>query len=129
MKKEIVIILSILIFIVVLNFITQNYTKESVSLLNNKLEELKQENSEENIENNRVQNKIDEIFNLWKERERKLAYYIEHDELEKVESKIYLIKGNVEGKAFEETIPDIEDAIFILNHIEEKYKFIIKNIF
>lgn len=129
MKKEIIIILFIAIFIIALNYITQNYTKESINLLNNSLNELKQEVSKDDAKKDILENKIEEIYSLWKEREYKLAFYIEHDELEKVESKLKLIKGNIENESYEETIPDIEDVIFILMHIEEKYKFIIKNVF
>ena len=129
MKKEIIIILFILIFIITLNHITQNYTKVSVSLLNEKLEEIKEEIIKEKDEAKNIERKLQDLCSLWEEREQKLAYYIEHDELEKVESKINLIKGNIENKAYEETIADIEEAVFILNHIEEKYKFIIKNVF
>ena len=129
MKKEIIITLSMLVLITMLNCITQNYTKISVNLLNNKLEEIKQEIMKQEPKEDIVKAKIDELETLWKQRENKLAYYIEHDELEKVESKISLIKGNIESTSYEETIPDIEDASFILRHIEEKYKFIIKNVF
>lgn len=129
MKKEIIIILVILIFIITLNCITQNYTKQSVDILINKLEEVKQEILKEDVKNEIVQNKMEEINQLWRKRQNKLAYYIEHDELEKVESKLNLIKGNVQTNLYEETISEIEDTIFILNHIEEKYKFIIKNVF
>lgn len=129
MKKEIIITLSMLVLIIVLNCITQNYTKKSVNLLNNKLEDIKQEIIKQELNEDIVKIKMNELENLWKQRKNILAYYIEHDELEKVESKISLIKGNIETSSYEETVPDIEDTAFILRHIEEKYKFIIKNVF
>ncbi len=129
MKKEIIITLLMLVFIIMLNYITQNYTKESVNLLINKLEEIKQETIKEELNEEIVKVKMDELDILWKQKESKLAYYIEHDELEKVGSKINLIKGNIENTSYEETTQDLEETIFILRHIEEKYKFIIKNVF
>lgn len=129
MKKEIIIILIILIFIIVLNCITQNYTKQSVDILISKLEDIKQETIKEDVKNEVVQSKMQELNDLWNKRKNKLCYYIEHDELEKVESKINLIKGNIQRNSYDEIAPDIEDIIFILGHIEEKYKFIIKNVF
>ena len=62
-------------------------------------------------------------------RKSKLEYFIEHDELEKVSSEIYIIKGNIEQEKYEDEIPEIENAIFILNHLEDKYKFMFKNLF
>ena len=65
----------------------------------------------------------------WLNRKNKLEYFIEHDELEKVSSEIYIIKGNIEQEKYEDDIPEIENAKFILNHLEDKYKFMFKNLF
>ena len=59
----------------------------------------------------------------------KLAYYIEHDELEKVETQIYAIKGFCEVEKYDEILPEAEKCSFILKHIEEKTKLSVKNIF
>lgn len=129
MKKEIIIIISILIVVIVLNLITQNYTKHSINLLNDKLKEIKSEIEKENIENNNIQNRINETYELWQKKEKILAYYIEHDELEKIGSKLNLIRGDIQSENYDEAVSNIEETVFIFNHIEEKYKVLVKNIF
>ena len=129
MYKEIIICSIVIIIVVVLNICTENYTKESVALISENLESLKQNmlSEEQNEENINIQ--IEDIANKWEERYQKLAYYIEHDELEKVKTELVLLKGNIEVKEYEQGIPNVNNCIFILQHIKEKTALQIKNIF
>ena len=86
-------------------------------------------NAEIQEENADVSGKVNEIENRWNEYQEKLAYYIEHDELEKVETQIFTMKGFSEIKKYDEIIPELEKCIFILEHIQEKTKLNVKNIF
>ena len=129
MFKEIV-ICSIVIFVVIMtNIITQAYTNDSVDVINERLENLKVELVKEDINKDNIEYKIDEILNSWKEKYEKLAYYIEHNELEKVETELNALKGNIEIEKYDEGVIDIERCIFLLNHIREKFKFKIQNVF
>lgn len=129
MYKEIIICSIVIIIVVGLNILTENYTKESVTLMTDKLDNLKQTmiSEEQNEEN--IKEKMDIILNDWNNRHKMLAYYIEHDELEKVETELVLLKGNIEVKEYDQGIPNLNNCIFILNHIKEKTALQIKNIF
>lgn len=135
MLKESIICIVILASIFIGNYCTQNYTKTSVTelsnMLNNLEEEIGENSNQEKAEEqkNTIENKTQELYNNWKERYAKLAYFIEHDELEKVESEIVSLKGNIEVYEYGEVVSQIEKTKFILKHIEEKYKFNLQNIF
>lgn len=129
MKKELVICIFIIILIIALNVITQRYTKECVSQMNERLDILKEASLEENIQEENITSEIENIENRWNEFQEKLAYYIEHDELEKVETQIFAIKGFSEIKKYDEILPELEKCIFILEHIQDKTKLNIKNVF
>ena len=131
MKKELIICIIIVFLIIIGNIITQNYTKECVAQMNEKLDILKEAslNAELETENSEVSKQVREIENKWNEYQEKLAYYIEHDELEKVESQIYTMKGFSEIEKYDEIIPELEKCVFILEHIQDKTKINIKNIF
>ena len=139
MKKELIISIVIFILIVIGNIITQNYTKESVSDLSNNLEKLKEnisskieekENDKDSFDGNReLLEKIDNITKNWDSRHNKLAYYIEHNELEKVEDNLTGLNSLVETREYNEAVKELDKSIFILKHIEEKYKFNLENIF
>ncbi len=131
MKKELIICIIIIVLIIIGNIITQNYTKECVAQMNQELYILKEAslNAEIQEENADVSGKVNEIENRWNEYQEKLAYYIEHDELEKVETQIFTMRGFSEIKKYDEIIPELEKCIFILEHIQEKTKLNVKNIF
>ena len=84
---------------------------------------------QENIEKEKVQKEIEDIYKQWEERHDKLAYFIEHDELEKVETQFVAIKGYIETEDYEESISELDKSVFILEHIEDKYAFNLQNVF
>ncbi len=127
MYKEILIAILIVVFIYGLDIITNNYTINATNILSEQLEELKQEIKNEN--NEAIKHKTNEILDEWKKHYNVLAYYIEHDELEKVETELTILKAEQETKQYEECIKEIETTKFILNHIEDKEKFTIQSIF
>lgn len=134
MKKETIICIIIVITISVGNIITQKYTKESVETLSNGLEILKTDlknelDSNEKEANEEILEKIDKIRENWESRHDKLAYYIEHNELEKVESNLTALNSFVQTKEYADAIKELDESVFVLRHIQEKYAFNLKNIF
>ena len=132
MKKELVICLFIIASIVITNIVTQNYTKDCVSQMHQKLDVLKEISLNDNLNDNdkeKVKNNITNIENTWNGFQEKLAYYIEHDELEKVETQIWSMKGFSEIGKYDEIVSELEKCVFILEHIEDKTKLNVKNIF
>ncbi len=129
MLKEIIICIIIVISIVFGNSMTQNYTKESVNKLCSELMLLRETVSQENMEDDKIKNDAENVYKEWEKRHEKLAYYIEHDELEKVETELIGIKSDLETEDYEELIIGIDKSVFILEHIEDKYAFNLQNVF
>lgn len=132
MKKELIICILIIALIIITNVVTQNYTKECVALMNQKLDILKKESLNENINDENKKNISDTIKDIednWNVFQEKLAYYIEHDELEKVETQIWAMKGFSEIGKYDEVVPELDKCVFILEHIQDKTKLNVKNIF
>lgn len=127
MYKETIICIFIIILIIGLDIITQSYTKKSTIEITDCLSKLKDEIENENLENAKL--KIEELDNKWDNRHDKLAYYIEHDELEKVDTAIVQVKSFVENDDIPSAMAELETGKFVLEHIERKYKFNLQNIF
>ena len=127
MYKEIIICIFIIILIIGLDIVTQNYTKKSTIEITECLSELKNEIENENLENAKL--KIEELDQKWDNKHDKLAYYIEHDELEKVDTAIVQVKSFVENDDIPSAMAELETGKFVLEHIERKYKFNLQNIF
>lgn len=129
MKKELIICSAIVIAIILGNILTQGYTKEVVLSMDEELENLKEDLLQEEVDTEKVAGKITNIREEWEKRYQKLAYFIEHDELEKVETELSSLQANIETKEYKQGIPDLQKCIFILDHIKDKSSLQIKNIF
>lgn len=128
MQKELVICIIIVIAIVVGNTLTHNNTKSAVAEVNSNLQEVsnkiwQKENEKE------IQDAISTSKEVWDKKNKVLAYYIEHDELEKVSEALIKAKSNISAEEYNTAIENIDSCIFLLQHIEEKDKFTLKNIF
>lgn len=129
MSKEIIISIIVIILIITLDVMTTNYTSDAISILSEKIEEMKGNilNSEKDEAKIKIQMK--DLQTEWKKHHQKFSYYLEHDELEKVETKLARINGEIEIRKYEDTIAELDETIFILNHIKDKEKFSFQSIF
>lgn len=127
MYKEIIIVILVIALIIGLDIITNNYTKTSVSILSDELNILREDILQENKD--KAQTRMGNIKNIWKERYNILAYYIEHDELEKVETELTSLAAFLNVEEYGECISELDKTIFVLKHIEEKEKFDVRSIF
>lgn len=134
MFKEFFICAAIILVIIIGNSVTQSYSVNSIEEMNNNLREFKEmiinksvdeinQNSEE------VEAKEKELEENWDEMFSVLAYYIEHDELEKFAKNLENLKTYVTVKEYDNAVKEINEGIFILEHIEDKYSFNLQNIF
>ena len=127
MHKELIICIILVTLIIIGDGIIQNYTKNTINNITGELETLKQclfEKSDKNINE-----QIDRIDNKWYKVHDKLAYYIEHDELEKVETNFTACKSLAKTEEYEKAISELEKTVYVLEHITDKYSFDLVNIF
>ena len=127
MKNESLICIVVIILIAILETVTGNYTKESVEYLKSDLYQIKQEIETE--DKKKISEKVMNAKENWKDRANKMAYYVEHDELEKVNVYLVGVESDTETEEYNDAKSELEKCIYILEHIEEKYKFNLKNIF
>ena len=111
-----------------LDFFIQDYIKNSAEEMTSKLDNLKQEVSDK--EEDKI-NEVDtkEVRETWEERYKILASVIEHDELEKVEKNLTGIYSALESNELSNVISELDESMFILRHIKDKYSFNIENVF
>lgn len=134
MKKEIWICLIIVILICMGNYITQKYTRQASEELISKLEDLKgelinKEDKKEEANQKEIDSKLSKIEKEWNQKNDKLAYFIEHNELEKVETNLINLRSLVETQMYNDSIKELDETKYGLKHIEKKYAFNLKNIF
>lgn len=127
MFKETVICIVIVVLIFSLDMFTQDYTDRTTSEINEIFSELKDLAVKEDKKN--MGTKIAELDDKWNKKHDKLAYYIEHDELEKVDTAIVSAKSYIETEDYSSAASELDVGKFVLEHIQEKYKFNLVNVF
>lgn len=127
MLKEMCICIIIVVLIFGLDIFTQNYTKESVNKISEMLANLKEEILKTN--KSEITKKVKEIDNNWNKMHDKLAYYIEHDELEKVDTAIVTMKSYIETEDYSSAVAELDEGKFVLEHIQKKTAFNLQNVF
>ena len=127
MYKEMIISIMIVVFLVIGDFFMQNYAKKSIENLTGEFQSIKESLEKNNQEE--TMKKIDELKSKWQEVNEKLAFYIEHNELEKVESNFVICESLAKSQNYDFAISSLDETIFALQHIGEKYKISLENIF
>lgn len=127
MYKEFIIIIVVVALIIGLDIITNNYTKKSVDSIYNELSILKEHILKE--DKSKAEGQMKKVKEKWEERYKILAFYIEHDELEKVETELTGLSADLSVEEYKHCIAELETTIFILEHIEEKEEFHFRSIF
>jgi len=127
--KDIIIIIIVLFIIIGSGTFLQGYIKSTSQEMVNDLEELKtniKSNGEIDIH---IKKQAKSVYNKWEELEKKWSMIVLHDELDLIETSLVSMKANVESKVIDMSVEEIDKSIFLLEHIYEKERFCLKNIF
>ena len=116
---------------------TSEIEKNNETEEQNEIEE--QNETEETNENEEEIEKLDEDekilkqasenYEKWLKYHKRLAFYIEHNELEKVETNYVTGKSFIENAKYEDAMSEVEKTIYVLQHINDKYSINLENIF
>lgn len=129
MRKELIITILVFLIIFISDIFLQNYIKGSVEEIKNDLENLKKEVLDSGIESKELEEKVKKIYEKWEIKNKVLTFFVEHDELEKVNTELNKIKGYFEVDMKDDSMTDINETIYVLEHIREKQKVSLKNVF
>ena len=128
--KETIALILIIIFLIVSDVYISKYTKESISEIESKVDEIIENAlSNENYVKEEQLEKVKKFSDDWKKIEDRLAYFTEHDELEKVGDTISLLQANVEADMKEDAYEKMKEIKFRIEHIKTKQKFTLNNLF
>lgn len=131
MKKEIFVVITILILIIIINIICQNYLSKAVYSTNKQIEELSilsKKCLEDDDEKDNIKKQLENTNDEWNIYRTNLSLYVEHDELEKVDTEFALFNTYIDLENYEDAIPEMKECIFILDHIKKKNKMSISNL-
>ena len=131
MFKETLIIIIIVLIIIIGDIGIQNYITKTSDELALQLEELKQklETLEEGKNTEELKELSSKIYEDWEKINKKWSIIVIHSELDTIELALIGVKSTIEANELQDTLQEIEKSIFLVEHIKEKEKLKLKNIF
>lgn len=129
MKEISIIVISILLVIIGSNISLGYLTKTGDELIEN-IEELKGEvkKAKEN-EENKSEDLSNEIYEKWQKIQENWSIIVTHDELDLIDLSLIGIKTCIEEGEYQRCMEELEKSSFLLEHIQEKEKLNLKNVF
>lgn len=113
--------------IIILEVLIQNFTDSTLSKMEKEIEDLKNSLLAENHEESKK--KSEEIKAYWEEKEEKFGYFMDHEEIEKLSTKIMIIDENANNSEYKLALEDSIEAKFLVKHIKDKLKMNMGNVF
>ena len=115
--KEYTILFIIIVFVILIEIITDNITHKAINNISKNIDEL-----ESVLETEEAKDSINELCLSWKNEGKKLSYYMEHNELEKISILVDNVKSDIESENTEEINKELNEMKFLL----ENYSISIK---
>lgn len=130
MRRTLIICIIIIIAIVLGDIMLQKYVESVFEPINHTLDEIANNLNEENEINNKdeLKNKMSEVDKLWDSQFKKMACFLEHDELEKVKTQFVVVDSAIEVNDKENAYEEINKVKYIIEHIKQKIRLSINNI-
>lgn len=129
--RETIIIIAIIAIILTGDISTKKYLSESSEELTEVLESLKQNTitSKQTNDREKIKSEIQEIEEKWDKTSNIWSMIAVHQEIDNIEQALTKAKSNVDEGNLEDALEEIETAIFFVEHVKEREKLSLKNIF
>ena len=93
------------------------------------LEDIKNDLEKNNLDSEKLAKKSEDMYKKWEEINAKWSIIILHDEIDLIETSLTKMKAEIKSGEIKDVMAELDTSIFLINHIKEKEKTSLKNIF
>ena len=127
--REGAIIFIIIVIIILGSIYIDKYLDKTIDCIKSNLEELKESIKYTNTSQEELSKKAEETYKIWSKINGNWSNIILHEEIDAFEISLIRAKAKIDTGKLEESLEDIDTSIFLVNHIKEKERISLKNIF
>ncbi len=124
---KIILVIIFILLIVALEVIVCKSTNNIIDDAQNKIISLQEALLSKDYEKTKEESK--KLSDEWEKNQEKFLYFMHHEEIEQISVKIAAISENSENKAYESALEDSTEAKFLLEHLKDKLKLTLNNVF
>lgn len=122
--KETIGMILILVFVISIEIIITKITNDSLDTVNSEIGIIEKQESKDDLKD-----AIKSFSKTWEEEEKKLSCFMEHNELEEITKNVNSLVFSIENGKEESIKEKINDIKFKMEHIKNKQKIKLENIF
>ena len=129
--KDFLIITTIIIIILAGDLLINRILESSTDELVNSLKTLKEHVIEAKESENRedIIDEMSDMENNWEKTSELWAIFVVHQEIDNIEQALIKTKAMIRDGNIEDAIPEIDTAIFFVEHVKQRERLSLKNIF
>lgn len=129
--KDTIIIVAIILVIVLGDIVTKNYLNKTVDELLTSLETLKEKviEAKQTNEREKIKKEMEIVEQKWENTSKICSIIVVHQEIDNIEQALTRGKSSINYGILEDALQEIETAIFFSEHVKEREKLSLKNIF
>ena len=129
--RDAIIIISIIAIIVIGDICMQAYLNKTTIEIAQDLQNLKQNTilAKKDNERSNIKKEVNEIEKKWTEINKIWSTIVVHQELDNIEQAIIKAKSSIEEGELPDALQKIETTIFFVEHVKQREKLSLKNIF
>lgn len=129
--KHLIFAIVIIIIVIVLDIMFENYTKSSIQIINNTLGKISNcfEEQEDNYDVKKLEKLSKNVTEDWEKREKLLTCFVEHEEIEKISVKLHLLNTQIKNKIWSDAECTTTETKQLVKYLNTKHKLSLQNIF
>ena len=127
--RHIIAIFIIIIIVIILDVILTKYTNNKIDEINKALSKISKMIENEEEKSGELEKLSKDTIEKWEKYGKILEWYAEHDDVEIITSKLYLIDSQIKIKDFEEAVQTISETKIFVRFLDEKQSLSLGNIF
>lgn len=129
--RDVIIIIAIIAIILGGDIFTKQYLNKTANELSEKLNNLKESTKLAKTTGNREKIKLEmeEIEAKWNNMNKAWSIIVVHQELDNIEQALTKANSSINDGKLEDALQEIETSIFFVEHVKEREKLSLKNIF
>lgn len=129
--RDTLIIIFIILAIIGGGIFTNKYINNTADEITEKLKKLKDDTIIAKDTENRtyIKEEIENIDKQWKKTSNIWSTIVIHQEIDNIENAMIKAKSSIENGNLEDALQEIETTLFFINHVKDREKISLKNIF
>lgn len=129
--RDAIIIIAIIAIILGGDIFTKQYLNTTAEELSQKLDDLKENTKLAKTTGDRetIKSNMKEILRRWEDINKTWSIIVVHQELDNIEQALTKAKSSINDGKLEDALQEIETSIFFVEHVKEREKLSLKNIF